>query len=124
MFKKNSNKKRRAFTLLELIIVVAIIALLVAIALPRFTASRQEAAITAHSANVRVLKSAAATYLASEGGEVTWTAANAGDNQYVEEWPSVPKNLPGVSQDEYQVNIGSDGTITVSPDIDDVNTEN
>ena len=51
MFKKLNNKK--GFTLMEMLIVVAIIAILVAIAIPSFTSSLEKTRQTADLANVR-----------------------------------------------------------------------
>ena len=48
--KKNNNK---GFTLMEMLIVVAIIAILVAIAIPTFTGSLNKAKIAADEANLR-----------------------------------------------------------------------
>ena len=56
-FSKKLNKK--GFTLAELLIVVAIIAILVAIAVPIFTAQLNKARIAVHQANARSVKSAA-----------------------------------------------------------------
>lgn len=101
--------KKRAFTLVELIVVIAILAILAAIALPKYAESREKAEITAHNANVRILESAANTYLANEGapstGSVSWNA----ENDYVKTWPKPYKDQA------YTVTIGSDGSITVSP---------
>ena len=55
-------KKKKAFTLIELIIVIAILALLIAIAIPKYQQSNLSAQATAHNANVRVLKNAAILY--------------------------------------------------------------
>ncbi len=55
-------KKKKAFTLIELIIVIAILALLIAIAIPKYQKSNLSAQATAHNANVRVLKNAAILY--------------------------------------------------------------
>lgn len=48
--KKNNNK---GFTLMEMLIVVAIIAILIAIAIPTFTGSLNKAKIAADEANLR-----------------------------------------------------------------------
>lgn len=55
-------KKKKGFTLIELIIVIAILALLIAIAIPRYQRSNLSAQATAHNANVRVIKNAAILY--------------------------------------------------------------
>ncbi|MDY6044300.1 MAG: prepilin-type N-terminal cleavage/methylation domain-containing protein [Peptoniphilus sp.] len=54
--------KKKAFTLIELIIVIAILALLIAIAIPRYQNSNLSAQATTHNANVRVIKNAAILY--------------------------------------------------------------
>ena len=55
-FAKKLNKK--GFTLAELLIVIAIIAILVAIAVPIFTSELEKAKIARDKANIRALKSA------------------------------------------------------------------
>lgn len=55
--KKEQNKK--GFTLAELLIVVAIIAVLVAISIPIFTAQLRKARLAANKANARAALSAA-----------------------------------------------------------------
>lgn len=56
-------KKMKGFTLLELVIVIAIISILVIIALPRYGNTKQKAEIAAHNANVRAIKNASILYL-------------------------------------------------------------
>jgi len=53
---------KRAFTLIELMIVMAVIAILVGIALPRFKGMRQEANITKAHGELRALKIAMESY--------------------------------------------------------------
>ena len=56
-------KKKKGFTLLEMVIVIGIIALLLAIAVPRFQKTNHAAEITAHNGNVKMIKNAAILYL-------------------------------------------------------------
>ena len=59
---KGETKMKRAFTLIELMIVMAVIAILVGIALPRFKGMRQEANITKAHGELRALKIAIESY--------------------------------------------------------------
>ena len=62
--KKNNN----GFSLLELLIVVAIILIIATIAIPSLLRSRQAANESAAVANLRTLNTAEVTYLSSTGG--------------------------------------------------------
>lgn len=92
--KKINNRK--GFTLVELVVVIAILGILSAIAVPRFTASRENATITAHNANVRTLESAANMYVSNGGGAATWTGVTTESwIAHIQEWPTVPASLEG-----------------------------
>ena len=61
-------KNSRGFSLLELLIVVAIILIIATIAIPSLLRSRQAANESATVANVRTINTAEVTYLSSAGG--------------------------------------------------------
>lgn len=110
MRKKTSKKK--GFTLIELIVVIAIITILVAVAVPKYQKSRRAAAIAAHKSNYSMLETAGIVRLSdmpANSAEETWTSKN----EYVEKRPELPKGLKG---EGYKVVINpSDGTVTVTP---------
>ncbi len=80
------KKDERGFTLIELIIVVAILAVLAAIAIPLVTGRVQEARIAADKANVRLL----------QGAVNIWVVDNAGkdeDGLTIGEWEGPEASL-------------------------------
>ena len=92
MLKALSKKVKRSegFTLIELVIVVAIIGILVAIAMPRMVQARKNAAVGAHNANVRTLEGAGLMYIAERGDAATGDITND-VKPYIQDWPEVPK---------------------------------
>ncbi|MGI6629228.1 MAG: prepilin-type N-terminal cleavage/methylation domain-containing protein [Bacillota bacterium] len=68
---KNDN----GFTLVELMVVVAILAILAAIAIPRFTGQREKALEAQGKADIKILQDAYDLYLFQENGAPSGTAA-------------------------------------------------
>lgn len=113
------KKSRKGFTLIELIIVIAIIALLAAIAIPKYKVSKEKAAITAHNANISMLKTAASLKLnesSSSDGVIEWPDEKEDYKNYLDKWPKVPKGLKDIKADKYTVTINpKDSSIIINP---------
>jgi prepilin-type N-terminal cleavage/methylation domain-containing protein len=66
------NRTRRGFTLIELLIVVVIIGILAAIAIPKFANTKQKAYIAAMKSDLRNLVTAEESYFADSTKYVTY----------------------------------------------------
>ena len=93
------KKKKKGFTLLELLVVLAILAILIAIAIPVYKNQKEKAAITAHNANVRVLETALESYRQDNNGELPKDIDDLAP-EYIKSVPKVPasnhQDLKGV----------------------------
>ena len=139
---KAMHKNEKGFTLVELMVVVVIIGVLVAIAIPIYGTVTENAANRSHEANIRTLIGAA-NMAFSEGApenDVTWetngdVSVNGNDveadwhwDNYLEDYPTVPSAatlaagdaevpVTGDAQNDqeqnYEVTIEPSGDITV-----------
>ncbi|MDO5724662.1 MAG: type II secretion system protein [Tissierellia bacterium] len=106
------TKTKKAFTLVELVIVIAIIALLAGLAIPKYKTARLSALVASHNANVQTIKSAAIMYATSNPEA---TDLNNGLLDYLDgkELPKIPKEIPGGTN--WNVTKSDDGDITITP---------
>ena len=75
LVKRDMLKQRKGFTLIELLIVVVIIGILAAIAIPKFANTKQKAYITAMKSDLRNLVTAEEAYF-SDSSSYTTTITN------------------------------------------------
>ncbi|NMA85864.1 MAG: type II secretion system protein [Tissierellia bacterium] len=125
MFKwilKKIKEKNEGFTLVEILVVIAILGVLTAVAVPRLSRSKLTSQVTAHNVNIRILKSAATMYLADNPNIVENTVLTDGDNKiefekYLdgEKIPTTPVKIGNIDAGKpYKVEF-KNGNIVVTP---------
>jgi len=120
------KKNNKGFTLAELLIVVAIIAVLVAIAIPIFTNQLERSKEATDLANIRSAYAAAVTTVLETNSDATATAPAAGQRDTSWEFVSgVLTTMSGTSAGtytisnarqtgDYTITVSTDGTVSVS----------
>ena len=88
---KRTLKKRKGFMLLELIIVVAIIGILAAVAIPNLVGMTDEAKVTKIQSDLSAIGTAMEVYHVKKGGAYPDKLSTlAGDNGYLKKVPDPP----------------------------------
>lgn len=94
---RRANRKRRGFTLIEILIVVVILGILAAIVVPQFTNASQEATASSIRSQLQTLRGQIELYRVRNGGALPTgfddlLAPPAGQAPYLSQEPVPPNN--------------------------------
>lgn len=99
-------RSKKGFTLVELMVVVIILGILVAIAIPIYNNVTGDAQKKACAANVRTLEGAVAMYRAANGGKMPSDLNELKDKGFIDAVPACPVD------DSKVYTLNSDGTVS------------
>jgi prepilin-type N-terminal cleavage/methylation domain-containing protein len=86
-------RNRKGFTLIELLIVVVIIGILAAIAIPKFASTKEKAYITAMRSDLRNMMTAQESYFSDYGTYSTTTGNLKGFSQTTGVWVAIDASV-------------------------------
>jgi len=108
----NKLKNKRGFTLIELIVVLAVLAIILAIAVPRFIGIQKQARIDSDYSTGALIAKAAELYEAREEAEPN-NAKELIDKDYISAVQFQSGTLKDVKPDDVTIEIEDNGAITV-----------
>ena len=92
-FRENLKKSRKGgFTLVELMVVVAVIAILAAIAMPQFLSAADRARNAKETADIQIIKNATQLYMIDKNVDTPPTVENLYKEGYLTEHVKTPKD--------------------------------
>ena len=87
-----SKSKKGGFTLVELMVVVAVIAILAAIAMPQFLSAADKARSAKETADIQIIKNATQLYMIDKNVDTPPTVENLYKEGYLTEHVKTPKD--------------------------------
>ena len=90
------RRNQKGFTLVELVVVIAILGILAAIAVPRFVSTLNEAEATADAATVRAVQGAVDIYYLENGSYPTLTQLENGN--YLDDTPTLNDGVLSIDE--------------------------